>query len=46
MDYPNLENMSDLELAIMQSEARKTGDTDFVNAILMELGKRDGKEKR
>ncbi len=40
MDYPSLKYMTDLELVVLQSEARKTGDTDFVDAILIELGKR------
>ena len=31
---------SDLELVSMQSESRKIGDVDFVNAILIELGRR------
>jgi len=45
MEYPNLEHMTDMELVVLQSEARKTKDTDFVNAILIELGKRQ-KEKQ
>jgi hypothetical protein len=40
MDYPNLEFLTDIELALLQSEARKLADQDFVNAILIELGKR------
>lgn len=32
---------SDLELAVMQSQVRESGeDKEFVNAILVELGKR------
>ena len=41
MDYPNLGFLSDIDLVILQSEARKTGDQDFVNAILIELGNRE-----
>jgi len=40
VDYPNLEFLSDTDLVILQSDARKTGDKDFVNAILIELSKR------
>jgi len=37
---PNLEFLTDIELAILQSEARNLGDKDFVDDILIELGKR------
>jgi hypothetical protein len=38
-DY-DFSGLSDIDLVILQNQIRGTGDDDFLNAILKELGKR------